>query len=262
MEKWYFRREDLAKTPTISQKLISEKEERGERSRGCLFIVQVGMELQLPQITIATACVYFHRFYMRMTFKDYPKRNIAATALYLSTKVEETGRQLTAIIGAIAQVAERNPGLLVDRASKEYWEWKDRITQMEEVLLETICFDIEVEHPYRYLLALGDKHNLNQEVLQASWAFINDSLRTPICVIYKPERVAQAALYFAFTQPRFSNLQSLLTTIGEDISHEAMEEIADIFTEVTNLYSSSYMARNKHHIRANKSAPPTKQTER
>lgn len=32
--------------------------------------------------------------------------------------------------------------------------WKDTIIYTEELLLETLCFDLSVEHPYHFLLNL------------------------------------------------------------------------------------------------------------
>jgi Cyclin, N-terminal domain len=60
--------------------------------KGVNFITQVGMLLKLPQLTLATASVYLHRFFMRHFMVDLPNRPglhhyaIAATALFLATK--------------------------------------------------------------------------------------------------------------------------------------------------------------------------------
>jgi Cyclin, N-terminal domain len=67
-------------------------QEQSNRSKGVNFITQVGMLLKLPQLTLATASVYLHRFFMRHFMVDLPNwpglhhYAIAATALFLATK--------------------------------------------------------------------------------------------------------------------------------------------------------------------------------
>ena len=50
----------------------------------------------------------------------------------------------------------------------------------EKILLQTINFDLEIEHPYKYLLKYakylkGDKVKL-QSMIQMAWNFMNDRL--------------------------------------------------------------------------------------
>jgi protein BUR2 len=47
-------------------------QEQSNRSKGVNFITQVGMLLKLPQLTLATASVYLHRFFMRHFMVDLP----------------------------------------------------------------------------------------------------------------------------------------------------------------------------------------------
>lgn len=49
---------------------------------------------------------------------------------------------------------------------------------LERVLLQTIRFDLQVDHPYKYLLRYakclkGDKAKL-QNMIQMAWTFVND----------------------------------------------------------------------------------------
>ena len=61
---WLFTEAELQRSPSILDGLSPEKE-REFRSKGVNFILQVGIMLKLPQITLATASVFLHRFYMR-----------------------------------------------------------------------------------------------------------------------------------------------------------------------------------------------------
>jgi hypothetical protein len=122
--------------------------------------------------------VFFHRFFMRKSLKDYPfyvclhdisdisdftlscliiswrhyNQDIGATAIFLATKVEESGRKLRDIVTVCAQKAAKNEKLVLDEQSKDFQRWRDIILYDEGVLLEAICFDLSVEHPYHYLL--------------------------------------------------------------------------------------------------------------
>ena len=69
-DQWLFTEDELENTPSRMDGISKEKE-RESRGKGCNFILQVGMLLGLPQVTLATASVYLHRFYMRESLKNY-----------------------------------------------------------------------------------------------------------------------------------------------------------------------------------------------
>ncbi|GAB2296707.1 hypothetical protein Dimus_030815 [Dionaea muscipula] len=64
-------------------------------------------------------------------------------------------------------------------------------------LLATISFDINIELPYRPLVAALKKLNIaHGDVLQVAWNFVNDWCCTPLFLIYQPHYVAAASLFF------------------------------------------------------------------
>jgi hypothetical protein len=67
---WLFTEEELLQTPSVLDG-ISPEAEREQRSKGCNFITQLGIQLKLPQLTLATASTYLHRFYMQNSLKKY-----------------------------------------------------------------------------------------------------------------------------------------------------------------------------------------------
>jgi Cyclin, N-terminal domain len=67
--QWLFTEEELLRTPSILGGMAPEQE-RENRSKGVNFITQVGIMLKLPQLTLATASVYLHRFYMRYSMVE------------------------------------------------------------------------------------------------------------------------------------------------------------------------------------------------
>lgn len=62
--QWIFTEEELVRTPSIMDGM-SPEEERTLRHKGINFIVQVGVMLKLPQLTLSTAAVFFNRYLMR-----------------------------------------------------------------------------------------------------------------------------------------------------------------------------------------------------
>ncbi|PWY92599.1 cyclin-like protein [Aspergillus heteromorphus CBS 117.55] len=201
---WLFTDEELTRTPSQLDGMTMEAEHTS-RSKGVNFISQVGLLLRLPQLTLATAAVYFHRFYMRYSMVDLPQRpgmhpyTTAATSLFLATKVEENVRRMKELVIACCRVGQKQPNLEVDEQSKEFWRWRDNILVHEDVLLEALCFDLQLEQPYRILydficfLGMQDHKPLRN----AAWAFVNDSGYTALCLQFTARTIAAAALYAA-----------------------------------------------------------------
>lgn len=62
--QWLFTEEDIANSPSVADG-ITAADESVRRAKGVNFIIQAGILLKLPQMTLGTAAVFFHRFYMR-----------------------------------------------------------------------------------------------------------------------------------------------------------------------------------------------------
>lgn len=203
--QWLFTDAELANTPSI-QDGMTQAEEKDMRAKGVNFIVQVGILLKLPQLTLSTAAIFFQRFLMRASLKSardgIPKLHhfqSAATALFLATKVEESCRKMKEIVLACCRVAQKNPNLVIDEQSKDFWRWRDCILYNEDVLLETLCFDLTVESPHRQLFDMlkgyGMEHN--KRLRNAAWAFVTDSVNTQLCLLCNSRTIAVAAFYNA-----------------------------------------------------------------
>lgn len=62
--QWLFTAAEMADTPSVRDGL-TVAEESCRRAKGVNFIIQTGILLKIPQLTLGTAAVFFHRFYMR-----------------------------------------------------------------------------------------------------------------------------------------------------------------------------------------------------
>nr|XP_036585693.1 u4 u6 small nuclear ribonucleoprotein prp4 [Colletotrichum truncatum]KAF6795744.1 u4 u6 small nuclear ribonucleoprotein prp4 [Colletotrichum truncatum] len=154
-------------------------------------------------ITLWVAGVFFHRFYMRYSMVEEKggihHYNIAATALFLANKTEENCRKTKEIIITVAKVAQKNPKLMIDEMSKEYWRWRDSILAYEELMLELLTFDLMVDNPYQRLFELLGRLDIvhNKHLRQSAWAFCNDACLTSIPLLLEARDVAICAIFFA-----------------------------------------------------------------
>ncbi|KAG6363473.1 hypothetical protein INS49_008573 [Diaporthe citri] len=162
-----------------------------------------GAMVELPQTTLWVAAVFFHRFYMRCSMAEEKggihHYNIAATALFLANKTEENCRKTKDIIYAVVKVAQKNPRLIVDEQSKEYWKWRDSILMHEELMLEMLTFDLMVDNPYQRLYECLTQLDMlhNKRIRDAAWAFCCDSALTVLPLLMNATAIAISAIFFA-----------------------------------------------------------------
>lgn len=79
----------------------------------------------------------------------------------------------------------------------EYWALKEKVVGMEQRLLRTIGFDLELCHPYRLILHFAKALNCPQSVVQRAWALTNDVLWDPECLQLRPSELACGVIYIA-----------------------------------------------------------------
>ena len=68
----------------------------------------------------ATACVYFHRFYMFHSFKQHDRYVVAAACLFLAFKVEEEKKYLSVFVRAFFETKNKlNPQNVSEAVSED-----------------------------------------------------------------------------------------------------------------------------------------------
>lgn len=178
---WFYEKVELKRTPSI-QDGISYDRERRYRSEGARFILNVGSQMKLRYTTLATGVVYFHRFYMFHSFRVFPRYVTAACCLFLAGKAEETPKKCKDIIKIAKTLLTENQYATFGEDPKE------EVLTMERIILQTIRFDLQVEHPYKFLINYakrfkGNKEKINQ-ILQMAWTFTNDRYCSVILIFY------------------------------------------------------------------------------
>ncbi|KAG8449134.1 hypothetical protein GDO86_015983 [Hymenochirus boettgeri] len=245
---WYWDKKDLAHTPSQLEGLDPATEARYRRE-GARFIFDVGTRLGLHYDTLATGIIYFHRFYMFHSFKQFPRYVTGACCLFLAGKVEETPKKCKDIIKTARS-------LLNDVQFGQFGDDpKEEVMVLERILLQTIKFDLQVEHPYQFLLRYakqlkGDKNKI-QKLVQMAWTFVNDSLCTTLSLQWEPEIIAVAVMYLAGRLCKFEiqewTSKPLYRRWWEQFVQDVpVDVLEDICHQILDLYSQGKQQMPHH----------------
>ena len=116
-------------------------------------IQDVGMDLKLSQLAIDNAIVYAQRFYMCHTHQEFQRYRIASAALFLAAKTEEVQDKL---VRSKYIVLSANKYLRVHHSSGQIETQVQQLFENENLLLQTLGFDLDVVHPHYYIAAHAD----------------------------------------------------------------------------------------------------------
>ncbi|KAL7483400.1 hypothetical protein ACHAW6_009051 [Cyclotella cf. meneghiniana] len=164
---------------------MTPEAERQARRRTVRFLEEAGQRhLRLPRVAIATATVFFHRFYAKHCFQQHDRFEVAMACLLLAGKTEESPKKLDLVIRECWKLRRRaqqqqqqqrlsqggespnaaSPSMAspssavnldgstqLDPKSEEYVRLKERVLLLERVILHTIGFELDISHPYKYL---------------------------------------------------------------------------------------------------------------
>jgi len=225
---WLFTKEELNDSPSARDGFSFAHEASFRRST-CGFLQEVGMKLRMPHLSIATAIVFFHRYYAVYSFKHSDRYTLATAALFLSGKVEESPKKLRDVISFADMVRNKSTKESFEPESPEYLKRRDEVLLAERSVLQTMAFDLVVEHPYKHLLAYvktlkGNQSNESfKNLAQVAWNFVNDSLRTTLCLQYRPQLIACAAIQLASKYLQIPLPDATVEGIGRKTWWEALE---------------------------------------
>uniref|UniRef100_A0A669B2P2 Cyclin-C n=2 Tax=Oreochromis TaxID=8139 RepID=A0A669B2P2_ORENI len=153
-----------------------------------MVIQALGEHLKLRQQVIATATVYFKRFYARYSLKSIDPVLMAPTCVFLASKVEEFGVvSNTRLISAATSVLKTRFSFAFP---KEFPYRMNHILECEFYLLELMDCCLIVYHPYRPLLQYVQDMGQEDMLLPLAWRIVNDTYRTDLCLLYPPFMIA------------------------------------------------------------------------
>ncbi|KAI9122709.1 hypothetical protein K1719_006549 [Acacia pycnantha] len=234
---WYLSRKLIEEYSPSRRDGIGLKKETYLRRSYCTFLQDLGMRLKVPQVTIATAIVFCHRFFLQHSHAKNDRRIIATVCMFLAGKVEETPRPLKDVILVSYEIIyKKDPAAAQRIKHKEVYEQqKELILLNEKSVLATVGFDLNVQHPYKPLVEAIKKFNVAKSALaQVAWNFVNDGLRTSLCLQFKPHHIAAGAIFLA---AKF--LKVKLPSDGEkvwwqefDVTPRQLEEVSNQMLEL------------------------------
>ncbi|KAL6968050.1 hypothetical protein U1Q18_033853 [Sarracenia purpurea var. burkii] len=235
--RWYFYRKEIEENSPSRLDGIDLKKETYLRKSYCTFLQDLGMRLKVPQVTIATAIIFCHRFFLRQSHAKNDRRTIATVCMFLAGKVEETPRPLKDVILVSYEIIHKKDPAAVQRIKQKevYEQQKELVLLGERVVLATLAFDLNVHHPYKPLVEAIKKFKVAQNALaQVAWNFVNDGLRTSLCLQFKPHHIAAGAIFLA---AKF--LKVKLPSDGEkvwwqefDVTPRQLEEVSNQMLEL------------------------------
>uniref|UniRef100_A0A1I7YHZ2 Cyclin-C n=1 Tax=Steinernema glaseri TaxID=37863 RepID=A0A1I7YHZ2_9BILA len=188
---------------------------------------------------VATACVYFRRFYAKRSFKDIDPFLLAPTCVILASKVEEQGMlSSTKIVNSVAVALKKWPFLNLDVQN-----FRPLVMQEAEFfLLEILDCCLVVYHPYRPLMQMWndlasmykDCRDL-EELKSLSWRICNDVLKTDASLLYAPHLIAVACIAAAAV---YANRDIKLWFAEINVDYEKVFEVQHMLMTMYGLWRS------------------------
>ncbi|KAH9916794.1 cyclin-like protein [Fomitopsis serialis] len=185
------------------------------------LITKLGKKLSLRQRVVATATVFFRRFYLKNAYCDTDPFIVIAACCYVAAKAEESPVHIKNVVSEARSLFSRY-------GIKTFPSDNSKLAEMEFYLVDDLECDLTVFHPYRTLMTLCWKEGgsgisdtevgelgagiddgprywgtgegrleMHEGALQKAWFIINDTYRSELCLLYPPHLIAITAIYMA-----------------------------------------------------------------
>ncbi|KAJ8581017.1 cyclin-like protein [Rhizopogon salebrosus TDB-379] len=183
-------------------------------------ITKLGKKLSFRQRVIATAIVFFRRFYIKNLYCETDPFIVIAACCYVAGKAEESPVHIKNMVAEARLFFSQQPYSI-----KYFPSDNSKLAEMEFYLVADLECDLTVFHPYRTLLSICKKESSNDlqteagevgvgvddgprywgsgegqlelpdDAFQLAWSIINDTYRSDLCLLYPPHLLAITALY-------------------------------------------------------------------
>lgn len=172
LASWHFTKEQLKNSPSVADGFAA-KDLLRFRYEGCTIIRDVAKRMKLGHKTMATAMLFYQRFYMLVSYKDFPIYPIALACLFVAGKAEETPKKARHIIRVAQGVL--TTGQLRSFGDNPY----EFLLNMESAVMSTLRFRFKVDHPFEFIVPYcrilkGIEKETLEKVMQSAWNFVHD----------------------------------------------------------------------------------------
>ena len=177
------------------------------------LIQRAGICCKLPMKTINTAIMIFLRYFANNNIIDnnsgHSINDICRCALFSAAKIEETHCRLRDIMNATFKITSPNTKLPNPNVI-DWHKWKDRLIELESIILNEINFEFNAVHPHQFVLHQCNELKTSISIAKLSWSICNDCLYSrQIMLSHKPHEISAAAIYvaaqFLSDTPHFKN---------------------------------------------------------
>lgn len=227
-QQWLLDKQDLIRERQHDLAILTEDEYQKIFIFFASVIQTLGEQLKLRQQVIATATVYFKRFYARNSLKCIDPLLLAPTCIFLASKVEEFGVISNSRLLTTCQQVIKNKFSYA--YTQEFPYRTNHILECEFYLLENLDCCLIVYQPYRPLLQLVQDLGNEDQLFTLAWRIVNDSLRTDVCLLYPPYQIAIGCIQFACVILQKDH-KAWFAELNVDI-----EKIQEICRYIINLY--------------------------
>ncbi|KAI1312668.1 RNA polymerase II C-terminal domain kinase beta subunit [Mortierella claussenii] len=174
VSRTYYSKHDQAIIYYARNPGISIHRQADMRREACEVIAALGKRIGFPQRTISTAQLLLHRFFMFNSVLDTGNEVVMA-CLFVSSKVEDTIKKLKDIM--LATYIFRHPDAPDwDPESREGEEQRKRVLSYEKMVLESICFDFRIVHPYKYVIKFVKVMQGSERLARQAWDIARDRI--------------------------------------------------------------------------------------
>ncbi|KAK2372112.1 Cyclin-L1-1 [Trifolium repens] len=243
IDTFYLTDEQLTNTPSRKDG-IDEATETTLRIYGCDLIQESGILLRLPQAVMATGQVLFHRFYCKKSFARFNVKKVAASCVWLASKLEENTRKARQVLIIFHRMECRRENLPIDHLdlySKKYADLKMELSRTERHILKEMGFICHVEHPHKFISNYLATLETPPELRQEAWNLANDSLRTTLCVRFKSEVVACGVVYAAARRFQVPLPENPPWWKAFDAEKSGIDEVCRVLAHLYSLPKAQYL---------------------
>lgn len=176
--------------------------------------------------------------------------------------MEEVHRKLRDVL---RQSYELQYAEKLDPESEKFSNFRRQVLVAERLVLQTIAFDLTVEHPHRFLQEqaklLDCAEDKRKEFMQTAWSFVNDSFASTVCLQYRPQLIAAAAIYLAAKNVKIDPKPKEEKDKGKEWWQVLNVNLSDL-TEVTTQILESFpqqqesLATSQSQTRPSSASPP------
>jgi len=166
------------------------------------FIRRIGIAVKLPMKSINSAIMIFLRYFASKDINDedteHSINDICRCSLFCASKIEETHCRLRDLMNASFKITFGEDTPLPNPNTIEWQKWKQRIIELEGIILQQINFEFNAVHPHEFVLHQCNELKTHSNMAKLCWSICNDCFYLKdIMLCHPPHQIAAATIHIA-----------------------------------------------------------------